>query len=357
MPLDLEQGARNLLQQCALARPGERLLLVGEQCATPYFDPALCTEVARAAAAFDLETRILLAEPGADAAHFPQTVIDAMQDADIVIFFSRLGDQVRFVESPGPGRKIMTYTLTLDHLGSEFATVDYTAMQTMHDRLLSDIRGASRYRIETDSGTHLEAQIPVSAFGEESAVTEFSLALFPVMIFPPINFHGLNGQLVLDHFLTSSSTRAYDDSVLRLDTPINVTIEDSRMVGFDGDTETIGRVRAQLERAATITGGDPYRLNSWHTGINPYTFFADDPYADLERWGSVAFGSPRYTHLHAAGKDPGDISIQLFDASISFDDTPYWERGRFLFLDQPDLRRQFDSRPMPDSSTRMSIGL
>lgn len=357
MPPDLERGARNLLLQCARARPGERLLLVGEQGTRPFFDPVLCTEVARVANALDLASEIVLAEPGADASHFPDTVIDAMQDADVVIFFSRLGDQVRFIESPGPGRKIMTYTLTLEHLGSEFATVDYETMQTMHDCLLSDIRGASHYRIETDNGTRLEGHIHDSTFAEESAVTEFSLALFPVMIFPPINFHVLNGRLMLDHFLTSSSTRAYEDSVLRLDTPIGVTVEDCRMVEFEGKPELIDRVRAQLERAAAITGGDPYRLNSWHTGINPYTFYSDDPFIDLERWGSVAFGSPRYTHIHAAGNDPGDISIQVFDASISLDDSLYWKHGRFLFLDQPDLRKQFDTRPMPDSSTRLSIGL
>ena len=121
MQLDLEHGVRNLLLDCAQARPGENLLLVGEQCARPFFDPELCQEVSRIAANFDLQPRTVLAEPGADAAHFPESVIEAMQTADITIFFSRLGDQVRFVESPGPGRKIMTYTLTLDHLGSEFA--------------------------------------------------------------------------------------------------------------------------------------------------------------------------------------------------------------------------------------------
>ena len=34
---------------------------------------------------------------------------------------SRLGDQVRFLDTPGGGRKVMTYTLTRQHLASEFA--------------------------------------------------------------------------------------------------------------------------------------------------------------------------------------------------------------------------------------------
>jgi hypothetical protein len=251
----------------------------------------------------------------------------------------------------------MTYTLTLEHLGSEFATVDYRAMQAVHDSLLADIRGASHYRIEARNGTDLRGQIRSSVLPDAPAVTEFSLDLFPVLIFPPVHFYALEGRLVLDHFLMSSSTRAYEDSVLILDSPIGVTVENNRMTLFEGDSRLVDRVCAQLERAAAITGGDPYQLNSWHTGINPYTFYADDPYADLERWGTAAFGSPRYTHIHAAGHDPGDISIQLFDASISLDDALYWKQGQFLFLDQPDLRMRFDTPPIPDSATQMSIGL
>ena len=144
-----------------------------------------------------------------------------------------------------------------------------------------------------------------------------------------------------------------------LETPVIVQIEDSRMVYFSGDDDLIKRLRAQLERAAAITGGDPYRLNSWHTGINPYTFFDGDPYADLERWGSVAFGSPRYTHIHAAGRDPGDISIQLFDASIRFDDQLIWNRGRFDFLDSPEILAILnpDERKLLNASIRLEIGV
>jgi len=359
MKHDIETGARNLLLGCANINSGEKLLLVGEEGDRPYFDPQLCDYVAEVARNLGIDTEIQLAIPGANADQFPKSVANAMQQADVTIFFSRLGDQVRFVPSPGPGRKIMTYTITLEHLGSMFSTVDYQMMKQVHDRLLQQIKNSSAYSITAPNGTSLSATITPASSSDKAAVSEFSLDLFPVMIFPPLNFSNLNGILVLEHFLLSSSTRAYADSELHLDTPVTVRIEDCCIVDFEGDERLVDKVQHQLKRAASITGGDPYRLNSWHTGINPYTFFQGDPYSDLERWGTVAYGSPRYTHIHGAGKEPGDISIQLFDASIVFDDKAFWEQGKFIYLDQPEIQSLFDSRVhrAPDSSTRLSIGM
>lgn len=359
MKLDIEAGARNLLLNCAGARAGDRLLLVGELGKAAFFDPALCDDVAAAASSYDIETEILLAEPGADASHFPAAVAHAMQTSDITIFFSRLGDQLRFVESPGPGKKIMAYALSREHLGSPFSTVDYSCMKAMHDRLLQEIKKADSYVIEAENGTCLSAEILDQSVSAEPVVNDFTLELFPVMIYPPVNFFRLNGRLVLEHFLLSSSTRTYAESELRLDSPVSAVIEDARMVDFEGDAALIAKIRDQLERAAALTGGDAYRLNSWHTGINPYTFYDADPQLDLERWGTVAYGSPRYTHIHAAGKDPGDVSFQLFDASIRFDGRPFWDGGRFLFLDDAEVQSLFDAahHQAPDSSTRLSIGI
>jgi len=355
----LAKGARNLLQNCAGATAGDRVLLVGEQGARPFFDPRLCDDLAQVCAALDIESRIVLAKPGADANHFPSSVSEAMQATDITIFFSRLGDQIRFLDSPGTSRKIMCYTLERAHLESAFGCTDYHVMQRLHNHLLARIKQSTAYSIEAPNGTSLSAVVPNEIDSGQQAVTDFSLQLFPVMIFPPLHFHRLEGQLVLEHFLLSSSIRAYSDSVLRLPSPIKVTIEDSRMIAFDGDRQLIARLRSQLERAASITGGDPYRLNSWHTGINPHTFYHGNPNEDLERWGTVAYGSPRYTHIHAAGNDPGDVSIQLFDASIRFDNETIWDNGRFIYLDSDEIRALLSAaeRQLLNSSIRLDIGI
>jgi hypothetical protein len=355
----IEAGARNLLLNCARAQAGARVVIVGERDDNPYFDPQLCNDVADVADRLGVDTEIILAEPVSGASEFPKAVADAMQSADVTIFFSRLGDQARFAETPGDGRKIMTYTLTREHLQSPFAGIDFNVMKDIHDHLLARIKAAQRYRIEGANGTSLTARLRHASGSDAPDVSEFTVELFPVMIFPPVNFSDLNGRLVIEHFVMSTSVRQFEDSVLYLESPVTAGVEDGRMVEFEGDAKLISRLRNQFERAAAITGGDPYRLNSWHTGINPYTFFDGNPYDYLERWGTVSYGSPRYTHFPAAGNDPGDVSIHLMDASITFDDETLWDQGRFVYLDTPEVQGLLDdaSRARFNSSVVLDIGL
>jgi hypothetical protein len=330
-------GVNNLLHNCAKIQPEEAVLLVGESGPTPFYDPDLCESVASVMRDQNMDVTILHAEPGSDANNFPQSVLEAMQTAEVTIFFSRLGDQVRFVESDISCRKIMTYTLTEAHLAGPFSTTDFNLMSDVENELIAMIRSTKSYRITQSNGTNLQAEMIKGSAKDETSndsLIEFSVQLFPVVIFPPIRLHNLNGRLVLEHFLTSSSTRAYDDSVLMLDSPVSVEVNDSIMTEFRGNASVVAAVRLQLEQAAAITGGDPYQLNSWHSGINPHTFFKGNPFDDLERWGTITFGSPRYTHIHAAGHDPGDCAIQLFDCNIWFDNHQIWDSGRMIFADQ-----------------------
>ena len=333
----IRKGVINLLVNCAATSPGDRVLLVGESGKEAYFDETLCALVATVANQLDFTTEIVIAEPVVDASQFPIHVSERMQLADITIFFSRLGDQVRFTESPGTGKKIMTYALTEEYFRSPFSQIDHKSMQAMHDILVEKIESSSQYQITAPCGTALRGKIGTKFSPETSATTDFSVDIFPVMIFPPINIYSLNGELTLSNFLTSSSTRSYDNSVLYIDTPVTAIVEDSRMEDFTGDVKQIKKIKYQLENAAQITGGDPYRINSWHTGINPFSFYNENPHTNLERWGTAAFGSPRYTHFHASGHNPGDIAIQLFDASIQFNDEYYWDAGQFTFLRREEI--------------------
>jgi hypothetical protein len=59
------------------------------------------------------------------------------------------------------------------------------------------------------------------------------------------------------------------------------------------------------------------------------------------------------------GANPGEVCGQLFDATIAFDDEVFWDAGRFVFLDRPDMR-DLAARHGADPAvlqTRTDIGL
>ena len=354
---DLAAGINNLLLRCVGAKTGEKLLLVGEAGKGAYYESDLCLLVKEEASKQGVDARVLYAEPVVDAASVSDQVREEMSSSDAVVFFSRLGDQTRFLPSPGSGKKVMCYTLTKAHLRSPFATVDHQKMTQMLQMLESSIHSASNYQVETPDGTNLSGEI--IADGNRKTSTAFHVELFPVMIFEPINCLNLTGNLNISKFITSTSTRAYDDSVLMIETPVNARVENSVITSIDGDRQTVRRIVEQLERAAQLSGGDPYVMHSWHTGINPGTFFEGNPFGNLEYWGTVAYGSPRYTHIHATGLEPGDVAYHLMDATIKFDDEIFWDNGQFLFLERPEVSALFtpEERIVLNARYQLDIGM
>jgi hypothetical protein len=149
---------------------------------------------------------------------------------------------------------------------------------------------------------------------------------------------GLEGRLVLEKFLMSTSVNEYAGSVLILDEPVSLEIEDSRIVEFCGSPTASNRVRDHYQRVAEHFGGDPFAMHSWHTGIYPATFHAGSWRDDVKSWGELAFASPRYTHFHTCGVDPGNVATATFDATIRFDEMLLWEAGRPVFLDRPEMQ-------------------
>ncbi len=353
--IGLELGVKNLLRNCIKIEPGQKLLIVGETGDDAYYDDSLCSLVQQGAEKIGAISTVLWLQPVKDATALPTILSEQMALADAVVLFSRVGDQTRFTQSPGKGKKVMCYTLTKAHLGAPFASIDHRKMTQILNLLESNLRQSTNYRIQTPDGTDLCGEI--IADGERGSSEEFYVELFPVMIFEPIICHNVSGTLTVSRFITSTSTRAYEQSELLIDCAISALVENSKITGMDGDTHTIFRIEQQLERAARLTGGDPFALNSWHTGVNPGTFFQGDPFDNLERWGTVAYGSPRFTHIHGAGHNPGDVAYNLMDATIWFDDKLFWLDGRFVFLERPDVQSMLTPEEQSTLNSRFHLDI
>ncbi|MEQ8369923.1 MAG: hypothetical protein RIC83_04565, partial [Alphaproteobacteria bacterium] len=353
----LDRAARNLLADCIGLAAGQSLLIVGENGPGRWYDPAVADHLAASARAMGAGATIIMTAITGSAADFPADVTAAMQSADHTLFLSRLGDQIRFCPLPGPGSKTVAYTMTLDYLAG-FGRIPHGLMDAVHDRLVARLATARHVRITCPDGSDLAGDLPASESpaapqagpDAPARLTPFTVANFPVSIFPPLSAAGMSGTMALSRWLTSSSTIAYDGSQYLLEPPLAARIEQGRIAGFDGPAAVCARLTAHFERVGAIVGGDPWRVDSWHTGINPSIFATEPPLDDLERWGTVAFGSPRFTHFHLCGSDPGHIASMLIDATITIDDQVLWRDGRFTFLDTPDIQVLKDQwhRRLPD---------
>jgi hypothetical protein len=354
------EGACNLLAGAAGLRRGETVLVVAEPPGGGFYDDRLAPIVADAAAALGGQVRVI-APPlptGPDA--FPADVADAVASADCTVFLSRLGSRARFLALPRQGRRIMSYTLDLAHLAESFGRAPYGLFAEVHDRLVARILAARRFTIRCANGTALEAGLPAGGGTDGGPLTQFAVSNFPMMIFPPVTAAAMSGRLALTLSLISTGIHAYEDSVLELPEPVIFDVEKGRITGIvAGDPALARRVEAHLDRVGDRFSCDARRIDSWHTGLNPTTFYPGNARADMERWGNIVFGSPRYTHFHMVGANPGEVCGQLFDATIAFDDEVFWDSGRFVFLDRPDMR-DLAARHGADPAvlqTRTDIGL
>ncbi len=334
LDVDLREGARNLLVDCVGMRDGDDVLVVGEDHRRAFFDTHVCRVLATAVHGMGGHPHIVIAPETDGPEDIPDEVAHAMSQVDHTIFVSRLGDQVRFREIEGSGTRTMCYLHDIAYLRNAFARVPYGALSEVNELLQREIARSRHCRITCPEGTDLAG--PVTC--EAEVLEDFSVRQFPVMIVPPIEARGLSGRLVLSRWLLSTSTHLWEDSLLALPVPLVVRLEEGRIVGIDGETEEVNRVRRHFESVASRTGGEPFRVHSWHAGINPTTFFNGRAEDDIEKWADMVFGSPRYTHFHACGTAPGDVAISLFDTTVSFDEEKFWTCGRLAFLDRPEVR-------------------
>jgi hypothetical protein len=336
-------GATNLLDHCLNARPGQTLLIVGEEGPEAHFDRVLCDQVAEVAGQLGIDVRVVIVPVTNTASDISSDLANAIVVADHTVFFARMADQIRFLGIEGARSMFACYVLEPDLLDDPFTGVDHRFFQDVHDLLVEQIEQSATFRIQCPDGTDLMGKTRISP--EEGGLEAFAVKPFPIVIFPPIDASGMSGRLALAHQLTSSSTNIYEDSVLMPRSPVMATVESGRLVSFEGDPAEAARISAHFERIGAMTGGDPFAINSWHAGINPLTHCTFDPQTDTERWGTAAFGSPRYTHFHACGPEPGDIAINLFDTTITFDDAVLWRDGRFVFMDRPEVRALQETYP------------
>jgi len=317
-------GARNMLENCAQARPGDHLLILEEDPALGFYAPGLAESVAYTAQAMGLSVTRLAVPFSPEGADLPDAVQTRMRAADHVLYLARLGDQNRFRPSPAAERSIICFALDEDALASPFATVPHGAMLALKTAVTTMLLAAQEIRVTCPLGTDFGGRIdpPVGR------LADVEMKRFPMSIFAPLPMAGFSGRVALSRFLVGSGSVYYDPFALPLDAVCHVTFDGTRTLGYDGPPDLCDKIRAHVAHVANELGLEGGFVHSWHAGIHPGCAFPGRALDAPGRWGGSAFGNPRILHIHTCGdRAPGEICWNVFDPTVMIDGQPVWEAG------------------------------
>ena len=322
---DIDNGAKNLLINCAEMAPGMRLLIIQEPSKHQYYDHKIGGNVARIARTLGVQVEVLEV-PFNPLVTDPDAALSAkMADADRVMFFARLGDQLRFRASPKNSYAVMSYALDADMLASSFGQVDYRAFVELKRIVNQAFSNADEVHVTCPIGTDFRG--PGARFGEDDGDT--TVKRFPLSVFAPIPSEGYSGRVAQVGFLASTGSQTYEPPACEIEKTLFVEISDSRITGFEGSKRDVDAARAHYDHVASLFDLDRDYVHSWHAGIHPGCAYTKPANFYYDRWSNGAFGNPRILHLHTCGRNPpGEISLNIIDPTVRIDGVAAWDAGR-----------------------------
>lgn len=317
-------GAMTLLRDCVRGKPGDRLLIVCEK-SPGFYDskaPGLVKQAGEVLGmrVFEAQSSSFINNDDEKAAF-----VNSLTGFDHIVFFSRVGDQIRFAENTNLPSTTMCYTLNSESLNSNFGTACYHGMHEIKEAIDEAISRASEITVTCPRGTNYTGKPRWSSERQ----TEVSIKRFPLLVPRPIPANGFNGRVVLSRFLLGTGSRYYEPYYLSLPNDVTACIEHNRITHFEGNESDVARVQDHYVIVSKQFCIDPWHVDSWHAGIHPGCRFEADAEADIFRWSGTAFGNPRILHFHTCGNyAPGEICWNILDPTIYLDGIPVWEAGR-----------------------------
>jgi hypothetical protein len=355
---DPKAGAQNLLADCVGLKPGETLLLVREDARHGKYDEAAGDVVAEVAAEMGAHVFQILSPPMSGPESFPDVLGGALQQADHAVFFSGIGDQIRFSKYTSKQTASMCYALDVDLLGSPFCSVPHSLMKKVAASLRQQLSQGGEWNITCPLGTDLKGYLEPYLV-EDKDPNAFTVELFPLGILPPISASTMNGR-VATKWIMSTQNRQYEPSGMVLDDHVFIDIQQGRLTEISGPASLSEKVQQHYNHVAGLFDIDRDYIHSWHTGIHPKTHYTGSVHDDMTRWGTVTFNSPRYTHIHTCGDyPPGEIALVMIDATITLNDEPLWQDGKFVFLERSEVVSLLKDYPGHEGAFEMlwNIGL
>ena len=326
---DPVEGARNLLINCTQIKDGETLLIVAEDPKFGWYDEATPKFIESQAHDMGIET-LLVNVGGPEISRCPK-LDAAIKSHDCTIFFSRIGDQVRFAIPPEGTRSVMCYIRDMEMLGSPYGCVNYHAFREFKNAIDSILFKARKIEITCPLGTNFIGALTAKTRDEQDDV---SVSRFPLGVPTPLDATEFSGQISMDRFLAPTGSKVYDPPFVKISSPVIANVEKGRIVGFVGDAENVTNIENHYKNISEKFNIDPNVVHSWHAGIHPGSDYKRAEAEDPDCWSNSVFTNPNYVHFHTCGDyAPGEISCTIPEHTIEIDGIALWKGGKLLPLE------------------------
>ena len=327
-PASASEGARNLLLGCAGLIAGQSVFILAEDPTLGWYDaeaPRITAEVA-----MQMGAKVTVVPVGG-----PDTKLDpshqvASEQADIRIYFARIGDQARFCARPQHGICVMVYARTASALGSDYGTTPHHRMLALKEQMNERLFAARSIRLSCPLGTSMTGHPPAIKTEEIADVT---VHRFPMCMPAPMPTTHFSGQVALVGYLTPTGSESYNPASLKLDSVVMAHVEKGRIAGYDGPSRSVEAIHRHYHDVSSWFQVDPTVVHSWHAGIHAGCRFDGMQDDDPDLWANSVFGHPGYLHFHTCGDyAPGEICWTVVNPLIEIDGSPVWSDGQ-LCLD------------------------
>ena len=321
---DCDQGAHNLLVNCAQLKSHESLLIISEDPNLGWYDAAAPRLIAEGARKLGIEPAII--HVGRPENEIDPAVKAAVGAHDCTVYFARIGDQDRFGELPPGKRSVMCYIRDAQMLATNYARADYPAFRAIKNAIDEILLEAQQIELTCPLGTQLTGRATPEIRKEK---TDVSVLRFPLGVPLPLDASLFSGQVALAHFLTPTGSKSYHPANLILDTTTFASVENGRITGFSGEDQQVAKIEQHYDRVADTFAIDRNIVHSWHAGIHPGSAYLADAASDPDRWSNSVFTNPRFVHFHTCGDyAPAEICWMVLDHTIEVDGICLWENGR-----------------------------
>lgn len=289
----------------------------------------------------------------------PEKLKTAMQQADVVINHSfnvsptDLGDMRYFLEHTEfrPGfRHVRNFATTVPLLCSAWAQTPYELLMEIRYQIARKFHPGDSFELSDENGTLINGIIgepphptddPEAPYAERRRGNMYQF--WPEWMHKPVHIESVQGKYVYN-CMTPFWSRYMGISPY-FDSPIELMIEESRVVGICGGKEAVALDKF-LKMIRDKYGEDAYNVNVVHTGIHPQAFISPQACPSLLIRRQIEHGYSGNVHIHIGADSPSPpykyflqhCTADLRCPTFKIGNTLLHDKGHLTVLDDPEVR-------------------